>query len=118
MDSVVPRGTRTRDSKSVGGGCRWVREITTDQGVAEVEGSHGAGGGMLGQAEKVTTGAMVAEGLAAAGAVVLRGCVAAGTTKVALLAVAGGCWAAGASKIAGRPEPGAAGQRGRQTSRG
>ena len=37
------------------------RETTNDQGV-EVEGSRGAGGGMLGRAEKVKAGAVVAEG--------------------------------------------------------
>ena len=55
---------------------------------------------MLGRAEKVTTGAVVAEGLVAAGTVVPRGCVAAGTTKVERLAVARVCWAAGATEVA------------------
>ena len=84
---------------------------------------------MLGRAENVTAGAVVAEGLAAAGAVVprgcvaaraletaevagARGCVAAGPTKVARLAITGGCWAAGRQKSRGWREPGAAGQRG------
>ena len=66
----------------------------------EVEGSRGVGSGMLGRAEKVTTGAVVAEGLVAAGTVVPRGCVAAGTTKVERLAVARVCWAAGATEVA------------------
>ena len=80
---------------------------------------------MLVRAENITAGAVVAEGLAAAGVVVPRGCiaaravetaevagaggcVAAGTTKVARLAVAGGCWATGRQKSRGWPEPEAA----------
>ena len=103
------------------GGCRWARETTTDQGV-EVEGSRGAGGGIVGRAEKVTTGGTVAEGLVAAGTVGPRGrvaaravetaevsgardCGAVGATKVARLAEAG-CRAAGATKVARLAEPG------------
>ena len=54
----------------------------TDQGV-EVEGSRGGGGGILGRAEKATAGAMVAEGLVAAGTVEPRSRVAARVVETA-----------------------------------
>ena len=90
---------------------------------------------MVARAENVTAGAVVAEGLAAAGAVVSRGCVAAravetaevvgaggcvaaGTKKVARLAVVRGYWAVATTTSRGWPKPGAAGQRGRQKWRG
>ena len=107
---------------------------------------------MLDRAEKVTTGAVVAEGLVTAGTVVPRGRVAAGAVETAEVAGAKGCAAARAVgtaeaagargcvatravetaevdearscvaarvvETAGAPEPGAAGQRGRQKSRG
>ena len=53
---------------------------------------------MLGRAEKVTAGAVVAEGLVATGTVVPRGCVAAETTKVERLAVAQGLLGSGGDK--------------------
>ena len=59
---------------------------------------------MLGRAEKVTAGAVVAEGLVTAGTVVARGRVAARAVETAELAGAKGCvavWAVGTTKAAG-----------------
>ena len=109
----LPVGTRDHDQPGCGG-----------------RGFSG-GGGMLGRAEKVTVGAMVVEGLVAAGTVGPRGRVAAGAvetaevsgarscgvvgvSKVETLAEAG-CCAAGATKSRGWPKL-AAVQRGRQKS--
>ena len=81
------------------GGYRWARETTTDHGV-EVEGSRGAGGGMVGRAEKVTAGGTVAEGLVAAGTVGPRGRVAARVVETAEVSGARSCGAVGATKVA------------------
>ena len=80
------------------GGCRWARETTTNQGV-KVEGSRGGGGSMLGRAEKMTAGAMVVEGLVAAGTVGPRGRLAAGAVETAEVPGARGCGVVGASKV-------------------
>ena len=123
--SFETRSSRWESSRAVEGGwgwgCRCARETTTYQG-AEDEGSRGAGGVMVGRAEKVTAGGTVAKGLVAARAVGQRGRVAAGAvetveaskarscgtggvTEVATLAKAG-CRAAGATEVARLAEAG------------
>ena len=77
-----------------------MRETTTDQGVVEVEGSRGVGGGMVDRAEKVTAEALVAEGRVAAGTVVPGGRVAARTVETAEVAGARDCVAARAVETA------------------
>ena len=66
----------------------------------EVEGSRGAGGGIVGRAEKVTAGDTVAKGLVAAGTVGPRGHVAARAVETAEVSGAKGCGAVGATKVA------------------
>ena len=97
----------------LGNGRRLARRLPV--GTREIEGSQGAGGGLVGRAEKVTAEGTVVEGLVAAGTVGprsrvaaravetaevsgARGCGAVGATKVARLAKAG-CRAAGATKV-------------------
>ena len=91
--TILGRGER------LGLSCRCVRETTTDQGV-EVEDFRRGGGGMVGRAEKVTAGGIVAKGLVAAGAVGPSGRVAAGAVGTAEVSRARGCWTGRATKVA------------------
>ena len=80
----------------VGGGRRLARGLPVvtqdhDRPGCGGRGFSGAGGDMLGRAEKVTPGAVVAEGLVAAVTVIPRGRVAAKAVETAEVAGAKGC---------------------------